>query len=344
MSKFPRITFGIIVLNGEPFTRYCLRALYPFAHEIIVVEGACEKAAAIATPNGHSVDGTLETLYRFKAEEDPEDKVQIIIRDGFWSEKDEQSQAYAKLATGDYLWQVDVDEFYKPEDMQEIIEILRRNPRITGVSFQTINFWGGFDYYTDGWWIRENKRYIFRRLFKWGLGYHYITHRPPTVVDGEGKDLTQLRWLSGKLLAHKGISLYHYSYVFPDQVRQKCTYFARAFSWEQIEEWAVKQYLNLENPYRLNAAYWLPGWIARFRGTHPPAISELMENIGNGIISINLRDTSDIQHILANPVYQLTTSFLSFLCPAGTSITRLLRKIKGLCSRIKRAIWSSLLT
>ena len=39
MVDLPRVTFGIIVLNGEPFTRYCLRALYAFAHEIIVVEG-----------------------------------------------------------------------------------------------------------------------------------------------------------------------------------------------------------------------------------------------------------------------------------------------------------------
>ena len=92
----PKVTFGIIVLNGEPFTRYCLRSLYPFAHEIIVVEGAAPAAAKVATPDGHSTDGTLETLYRFKAEEDPEDKVVIITREGFWREKDEQSQAYAR--------------------------------------------------------------------------------------------------------------------------------------------------------------------------------------------------------------------------------------------------------
>ena len=109
--SLPRITFGIIVLNGQPFTRYCLRALYPFAHEIIVVEGACKAAAGMATAEGHSSDGTLETLYRFKDEEDPEDKVEIITGEGFWSEKDEQSQAYTKRATGDYLWQVDIDEF-----------------------------------------------------------------------------------------------------------------------------------------------------------------------------------------------------------------------------------------
>src|SRR5512143_3284299 len=93
------ISFGIIVLNGEPFTRYNLRALYPFAHEIIVVEGAVQAAAGIATPDGHSTDGTLEALRRFKAEEDPEGKLQIVTRDGFWSEKDEQSQAYATRAT-----------------------------------------------------------------------------------------------------------------------------------------------------------------------------------------------------------------------------------------------------
>src|SRR4030095_3477444 len=94
----PKITFGIIVLNGEPFTRYCLRALYPFAHEIIVVEGANPSAAAYATPDGHSVDGTLEVLRHFKADEDPEDKLRLIVRDGFWSEKDEQSRAYAECA------------------------------------------------------------------------------------------------------------------------------------------------------------------------------------------------------------------------------------------------------
>ena len=36
----PRITFGIIVLNGEPFIRYCLRQLYPHAHEITRAVGA----------------------------------------------------------------------------------------------------------------------------------------------------------------------------------------------------------------------------------------------------------------------------------------------------------------
>src|SRR3546814_12365174 len=35
MPQGPRITFGMIVLNGEPFLRYNLRSLYPYAHQII---------------------------------------------------------------------------------------------------------------------------------------------------------------------------------------------------------------------------------------------------------------------------------------------------------------------
>ncbi len=158
---YPRMTFGLIVLNGEPFTRYCLRALYPFAHQIIVVEGACEAAAEIATPDGHSNDGTLQTLQRFKAEEDPQGKVQIVRREGFWSEKDEQSQAYAERASGDYLWQVDIDEFYQPEDLRVVLGMLHDDPGITAVSFEQITFWGRFDYVADGWYLRRDSFAVF---------------------------------------------------------------------------------------------------------------------------------------------------------------------------------------
>ena len=74
----PRVSFGIIVLNGEPFTRYSLRALYPFAYEIILVEGACRAAAGAATGDGHSTDATLEVLADFKTREDPENKALIV--------------------------------------------------------------------------------------------------------------------------------------------------------------------------------------------------------------------------------------------------------------------------
>ena len=117
-TSFPRISFGIIVLNGEPFTRYNLRNIYKFAYEIVIAEGASLKAAHMSTSDGHSIDKTLEIIREFQDNEDPENKIKIVTAEdegypnGFWpGEKDQQSQAYAKRCTGDFLWQLDIDEF-----------------------------------------------------------------------------------------------------------------------------------------------------------------------------------------------------------------------------------------
>ena len=160
MSIIPRITFGIIVLNGEPFIRYNLRSLYRFAHEIIVIEGACKAAVNIATPDGHSIDTTLETIRKFQATEDPDHKVTLVTAeyeghpDGFWpGEKDEMSQAYAKRATGNYLWQVDSDEFYLEKDMANVIKHLKNGVDV--VTFPVFNFYGDLKYVVGGlfsWW------------------------------------------------------------------------------------------------------------------------------------------------------------------------------------------------
>jgi len=305
--SLPRVTFGIIVFNGEPFTRYCLRSLYPFAHEILVVEGAAPAAAEVATPDGHSTDGTLEILYRFKAEEDPEDKVHIITQEGFWSEKDEQSQAYAKRATGDYLWQVDVDEFYNPRDMRTVLEMLRDDSEITAISFKQITFWGGFDYVADGWYLRRGAE-IYHRLFKWGPGYSYVTHRPPTVQDAHGRDQRALKWVNGYELYKRGIQLYHYSVLLPKQVSDKATYYAEG-PWGEysdgIVRWAHENFLApLHRPFQVHNMHTHPSWIVRFRGQHPEQIQSLRRDIAKGDLDVLCRNNQDIEQLLSLSSYK----------------------------------------
>jgi hypothetical protein len=307
----PRISFGIIVLNGEPFISYNLRALYPFAHEILVVEGAAVAAKNIATPDGHSTDGTFEVLRRFKSDEDPENKIQIITRDGFWSEKHEQSQAYAEKATGDYLWQVDIDEFYKPEDMSAIINMLQKDPSISGASIKQLPFWGGFNYLTDGFYLRGGASF-FRRLFKWGQGFTYVTHRPPTVLDSSGRDLCNLNWINAEKLTDKGIFIYHYAFVFPKQVLEKSEYYGKA-DWSTqplAKEWAQESYMNLGKPYRIHNEYNSLSWLERFHGEHPPQIQALIRDIQSGQIKVDLRQTSDIEKLLRSPSYKIGRSTL----------------------------------
>ncbi len=337
-NSLPKVTFGIIVLNGEPFTRYCLRALYPFAHEIIVVEGATVSASAIATPDGHSTDDTLKTLYHFKAEEDPDNKLKIITKKGFWSEKDEQSQAYAEKATGDYLWQVDIDEFYTAKDIQCILKMLQKNPDITSVSFKQITFWGGFNYVTDGWYLRRGAE-IYHRLFKWGPGFRYVTHRPPTVYDPQGVNLRELKWINGYQLAQQGIFLYHYSLVFPKQVLDKCIYYSQT-GWAGhatgAVEWAYNNFFVLKNPYRVHNVYQYPSWLERYSGTHPPEIMHMWEDIEEGRVKIKIRPNEDIEKLLSSWRYILKRGVMK----QQDNIDRFYRKARRLASLIKRKLFS----
>ncbi|NIS70623.1 MAG: glycosyltransferase family 2 protein [Proteobacteria bacterium] len=339
----PKVTFGIIVLNGEPFTRYCLRALYPFAHQIIVVEGAVPAAANIATPDGHSSDGTLDTLREFKRHEDRDKKLTIITAedeghlDGFWpGEKDEQSQAYARRATGDYLWQVDVDEFYKPEDMQFILKMIQDDPSIAAVSFKQITFWGGFGYVTDGWYLQWGAG-VYHRLFKWGHGYRYVTHRPPTVYDPQGRNLRKIRWINGYKLAERGVFLYHYSLVFPKQVVDKCTYYSHS-DWAshagEALEWAYSNFFSLKNPLRVHNVHQYPSWLERFQGQHPAEIVHLQHHICDGRINVELRRTDDIERVLDLYCYMFKRAVLKMLSP----LAKRTRQLRRLGARLKRDV------
>jgi len=325
VTSFPRITFGIIVLNGEPFTRYNLRSLYRFAHEIIVVEGASPKAQSVASVDGHSTDGTLEVLRRFQIEEDPEKKLIVVTAedhgypDGFWpGEKDEQSQAYAQRATGDYLWQVDIDEFYHPYDIETILSILRAEPAITAVSFETVFFWGGFDYVTNGWYLMGGAGQ-FHRLFKWGSGYRYISHRPPTVCDDRGNDLRTVRWLCADDVSSYGIYLYHYALVFPQQVSEKVQYYAEG-EWgeysEGIAKWAQVNYLStISHPFQIHNMHMYPSWLERFGGLHPDVVGSIQQGIRDGSLCIDVRPGFDVESLLSSKTYHVLRGLVKCLYP-----------------------------
>lgn len=317
MKMVPKISFGIIVLNGEPFTRYCLRSIYPYAYEIIVVEGGHEDTKSVCTPDGHSIDGTLETLYDFKKREDPENKLQIVKKTGFWKKTDElgrhrtdQSRAYAERAKGDYLWQMDIDEFYKPDDMDRIMTMLQNDCTITAVSFPTITFWGDLKYTCDCWRLQQGSKYC-QRLFKWGKGYKYVTHEPPTVIDANGIDLRKKHWLRGEDLEQMGIYMFHYSLLFPRQVQQKVRLYKdeKPESCSGIVEWAENNYFKLSHPFRVHNLYNSPSWLDYFDGEHPAQVYKMMDDIRNNNINAKLRNNEDVERLLKTISYKLLRLF-----------------------------------
>jgi hypothetical protein len=335
----PKVTFGIIVLNGEPFIRYNLRALYPFAHQIIVVEGAAPAAAGNATADGHSTDTTLRTLRDFKAREDPENKLVIVSAedeghpDGFWQgEKDEQSQAYTIRATGDYLWQVDVDEFYRGEDISLVLSLLENQPGITAMTFKQVTFWGGFNIVTDSWYLRREAVYC-HRLFRWGPGYKYVTHRPPTVVNQNGRNLRSIHWINGKKTERLGIIMYHYSLLFPKQVFEKCDYYQQS-EWAKRKkaiQWAKHNYMHLEHPYQVHNVYDFPSWLQRYKGPHPEQIEKMRTDIYLKRINISMRDMDDVKTLLDSQMYHIGIAVLK--------VVDYIDRVFRIPFRIIRKIW-----
>lgn len=314
----PKVTFGMIVLNGEPFIRHNLRALYPYAHQIIVVEGACPSANAVATLDGHSRDKTLDTVREFQRNEDIAQKVRLVTAEddgrpsGFWNEKDEMSQAYAKRSTGDYLWQIDVDEFYLPGDIECVLDMLADDPGISAVSFPVHTFWGNPGTTVESSFLRRTS---FHRLFAWKPGYVYATHRPPTVVDEQGRDLRAIKHVSVSEMMVRGIFLYHYELLFPKQVIEKCSYYRDA-TWtthlRQLDRWVSECYFQLRHPLRMHMEYSTLSWLRRFDGEHPPEGLAMYAEVARGAYErIGVRDMADADRLLERMWYRGLTWCLS---------------------------------
>ncbi|MFA4965618.1 MAG: glycosyltransferase family A protein, partial [Thermoleophilia bacterium] len=307
--------------------KYCLRSLYPHAHQIIVVEGASPGGAGVATPDGHSSDGTLVALREFIAEEDPEGKLAVVTAedeghaDGFWpGEKLEQSRAYASRATGDYLWQVDIDEFYRDSDMSTVLALLAEEPGITALSFKMLTFWGGLGYLADGWPLRRGAD-CYHRLFKWGPGYEYVAHRPPTVCDDRGRDTRDVRWLDAAATSRLGVRLYHYSLLLPKQVREKGEYYQHARHSLRVaagwEGWMRESYLTLRRPYRVHNLWRQPSWLERYSGEHPRQVQAMIDDIRAGRVRAALRQNEDAERLLDSWWYPLGRSALRAADYAG---------------------------
>ncbi|WP_428937952.1 glycosyltransferase family 2 protein [Fontivita pretiosa] len=217
MSRaLPRFSFGMIVFNGEYFLRQVLDGVYDFAHEIVVVEGADQFAMPLANPDGSSTDRTWEILCNYP---DPKGKIQLLR--GRWADKDQQSNAFMPYLSGDFVWLLDSDEMYQPQDMERIARALHDDPELMAVQMRHRVFFGGLDRVAHGrhW---ENTFWRIHRLYP---GARYISHRPVNIMHPtSGRTMNEMKHLSADMLDQWGIRMYHYSYVLDKQVEEKIRY------------------------------------------------------------------------------------------------------------------------
>jgi hypothetical protein len=210
---------------------------------------------------------------------------------------------------------VDIDEFYKDDDIEKIRGLLEKGG-ISCISFKQFGFWGGFDTYVDGWYLRRHLTEIFR-IFQWGEGYQYITHRPPTVINSNGHNIKTLGWLRAKNMKRMGIFLYHYSFVFPKQVKEKAEYYKEA-EWSKRKEadwWANEVFLKLVDPFRVFSITSSYSWLQEFKGSHPAMIQHMKDDLKTGVLNIDTRHTNDIDLLMQSKLYKLNIFLLKCYDP-----------------------------
>ncbi|MFC2043816.1 glycosyltransferase family 2 protein [Chloroflexota bacterium] len=297
-----RVSYVMIVVNGEPFIYYQLASVYPYAHEIVIVEGATENFADMTTVDGHSTDRTLEVIASFP---DPECKIKLVRRNGVWPEKVDMCNALMPLVTGDIIWQIDVDEFYHPWVHEYIAHLFDEDKELDRISFRVRDFFTSLCYEVVGA-IHILGLSDVRRVHRFTKGDRWLSHRPPTLVNTGGNPKTIRKEIMAQEMFKKDIYIFHATTLFEKQTRDKSAYYHRMWqdSHEEPSRWMDENWRNFKNPLNLSGIGGYAAWIERFSEPLPPALEQMMANIESGKYSqYTLRDTTDIEHYLASPRY-----------------------------------------
>jgi len=252
-----KIAFGIIVFNGNNTLELSLKTIYPYASQILIAEGP----VGFWQKQGYtrSIDGTAEMIDNFP---DPDNKIKVVH--GQYTEKLQQTNAYIPYMNEDtdYLWNLDSDQVFKPQDIEMLIQMLE-NPRgkpFTHVKFKSVTFYGGFDRYMTGF----EEKAKFPGLFRVYPGSRWNMHRYPKMSH---KDPLPNRILDSEGLAGKGMRMYHYSYVFADHVYQKARYYTEFLGPSMAKKIKKKRRVDTIKPGSVFVTDWFRRvWIPWVRG------------------------------------------------------------------------------
>jgi len=287
-----RINAAMIVLNGDHVLEQSLRSIYDFVDEIVVAEGPVKYWQTLGVES--SSDSTLEILANFY---DPDKKLRYAS--GKYSEKDEQFQRALDLmrTQPDYLLQVDADEVWTNSSLSNLGNLLKeRKPISVGVHSHT--FVGGLDRVIGGF---EEKTDNFLRVFKWENNCRFITHRPPTIRYADGNQTRGRGHVdSDEARDYYGISMCHYSYVWPSQVKSKIDYYKSKVSmqncipdfydsywlpWTKSEEidkkWEIESKIMGMHEFKPEVRG--PAFTKPYTGFHPDSVENTKNELLNRI-------------------------------------------------------------
>jgi hypothetical protein len=267
-----KITFGMIVFNSistlpKDMLVSCILNVYDIAHEIIIVEGATKAInhyydgdATKYTNDGRSTDDTVNVIKNIP---DPDNKIRLIESRGFWNGKTEMCNEWSKISTGDYVWQLDSDEFYHKSDMIKIKNMLEEKMP-DAVYFNAYHFFGGFNHCIDERSYPNWASGPWFRIFKNIPGdSRWISHEPPTYLCGKNI-CNNGNVIDQNITTKMGIKMYHYSCVTYDQILFKSNFYGNDYYKEAWEKFKIDKSFK---PFGSK--------VYEFSGNHPDIIKEV---------------------------------------------------------------------
>jgi glycosyltransferase involved in cell wall biosynthesis len=246
-----KIAIQTIVFNAESVLPAGMLSAWlkqaEFADLVLITEGAT-KAETHAwdgdtssfTEDGGSTDGTISTIEDFIKDRP---KFHLKKADGFWDGKTSMFNYWfdhTNLLDGfDYVWQIDLDEFYMSGDIEKLKSILEQDSP-DYVDFFANHFWGDFnhaiDERSDGRWANEIP---WRRIFKLHEGSRWASHEPPRMIPSSTVGIDKYETL------RRGIKLFHYSYVSRKQAEFKSIFFRNSEKIRLFDKWQTNKSMQI---------------------------------------------------------------------------------------------------
>ncbi len=267
-SLFP-IHFFTIVLNGEPFIRHHIEVLkqLPFRWHWHIVEGVAElkhdTAWSLANGgridagfhrDGRSKDGTTEYLDEIQREFPDRVTIYRKPKGNFWDGKLEMVNApLINIQESSLLWQVDVDEYWTPGQIETCRRLFLETPDHKAAFFWCHFYVGSELVVTSRDTYGNNSKFEWLRAWRYEPGDRWISHEPPMLAGRWLQFKALLRRLRGKRAkvrlaklkafshatteAH-GLVFKHLAYVIPEQLAFKEQYYGYAGAlemWQRLQ-------------------------------------------------------------------------------------------------------------
>jgi len=274
LDSKPRIVQCIQACNEEQLIEACMLQLYDKVDKIIVIEGAVKSKveAGQATPDGHSIDRTVEIIEEVKnnPEKNPDKKITFVRIDRPWIDLEELKNTFFQyMQDGDWMLITDADEFIMPEVVDKLREAITLEPWASEfVPAGFYHFWR--DAYhmrrPSGDWGQQHQRFI---RFQQGLNYK---NHPVARDENEVCTYFDPRYLSRRFVLSEFV-VYHYSYCKDDEadVQKKKEFYEKELGQDKHGD--VGAYARggqtdeyLEKTEDLST-------VLEFHGEHPPAMA-----------------------------------------------------------------------